>query len=325
MQFQWDPRTWSKIRRGLTFSFFIITLRLLVLWVWVLRPRWQRGTIITLTTGSSGVTTTDVDEVSDPGVPKIQEASRPPTPTPLSPEQRRTLDWVRRGSHDDSLYTFDYTQDVHRLEAAVRHRPQSEGSEPREVETEEVADQDTDFTPDSNDGEIESPPQLDLPVEDNTEDVIETNPEEVPDEGISSEAEREEVEPATIERPTTSLSFHPEDNRSEDDDEEVAVTNPMIDISKEYELPLPDTEEGKEEEEVMEDAPEKETAEENVEIIPVLERATEKRPHRHRRGTLSPEKRQELTDLKSKLEFLQALRKRGKQPGKHSLRKSVKS
>ncbi|KAK8089591.1 hypothetical protein PG997_004552 [Apiospora hydei] len=304
---------------------FIITVYLDALLAWVLEPRSQREAITDQTTGSTGVTTTGADEVSAPGVLEIQEASRLPTPTPLSPEQRRTLDWVHRGSHDDSSYTFDYAQDVHRLEATVPDRPQSEGSEPRQTETEEAINQDTVITLDNNDGEVESTAQVGFPEEGTTEDVVEIGPGEIQDKGASSHTdEEEETDPVTIERPTTSLSFHPEDERSDDDDEEVVATRPTVDINKEYELPHPDTEEEKEvvvadvfkeqaaeaaPKEVVEDTPEEDTAEDNVEIIPVLERTTQKRPHRDRRDT----KRDELMELRSKLEFLQALRGREKE------------
>ncbi|KAK8056787.1 hypothetical protein PG993_002014 [Apiospora rasikravindrae] len=309
MLFQWDPRSWRKVHRILITISFIITVYFEALLAWVLEPLSQRGAITNQTAGSTGVTTTGADEVSAPGVLETQEASRPPLPTPLSLEQRRTLDWVRHGSHDDSLYTFEYAQDVHRLEATVPDRPQSEGSEPRQVETEEPIDQDTVITLDDNDGQVEPSPQVEFPEEDTTEDVVEIITEEIQDKGASSATDGEETDPVTIERPTTSRSFHPEDERSDDDDEELAVTRPTFDINKEYELPQPDTEEEVVEdtpEEVVKDAPEEETTEDNIEIIPVPERTTEKRPHRRRRDT----KRDVLMDLRSKLGLLQALREK---------------
>ncbi|KAK7924711.1 hypothetical protein PG985_006765 [Apiospora marii] len=127
----------------------------------------------------------------------------------------------------------------------------------------------------------------------------------------------EVVRPDSIERPTTSLSFHPEDEQhGDDDDREVAAPSPTIDITKEYQLPQRDSDVTSEWEAVQDGAPETEVAvEENVEVIPVVERTTEKppRPRRQQRpDTLSRDKRNELMELRSKLKLLHALREREK-------------
>lgn len=293
---------WRQVRWGLLLSYYIITVHVQALGIWILKPRWQKRT-----------ETTTPEEVSPPGDPEIPEASPPHPPTPLSSEQRRTLDWVRLRSHDDSSYTFDYAQDHHQLEATVPERPQSEGSEPRQPEAENVVEKEIcTITPKGNDDGLETPPQAGPPIEDyTTQQVEETGVGETPDEGVHSEEEGEEARPDSIERPTTSLSFHPEyDQHEDDDDREVAVTSPTIDITKEYQLPQSTSDATSEEEEVVNSAPKAEVAvEENVEIIPVIEQTTEKPPRIQRRlDTLSRDKRNELMELRSKLLLLQELR-----------------
>ncbi|KAK6843424.1 hypothetical protein PG987_004284 [Apiospora arundinis] len=304
-------------------------------------------------TGSPELTTTtDGDEVSVPSVSEVSQASLPSQES-LSLEQRRTLEWVRQGSRDDSSYTFDYAQDGHRLEAAVPDRPQSEGSEPREIEVDETSEVENivDIQHTNNDD------QFGLPVDDTTEESVDqeevvdqeeevgiqhtdtdverqlstetvlpvaetievlkgtTTEERQDDEIESSDSEEEEIRPESIERPTTSLSFRDEDERGDyDDDREVATTSLMVDITQEYELPQSDEDVIAEEEEEVEaaadDTPDEEAAEESVEVIPDQERITEERPRLLHQHNLSPERRAELTDLKSKLVLLQLLRER---------------
>ncbi|KAK8139873.1 hypothetical protein PG984_000996 [Apiospora sp. TS-2023a] len=309
MHFQWDPRTWRKIRWGLYIIRLIIAVHLRALEAWVQERRWRKRTA-TQTTDSTGSKTTTVEEVSLAGDTEIPEASPSHSPTPLSSEQRRTLDWVRLGSHDDSSCTFEYAQDHFRLEAAVPDRPQSEGSEPRQPGVEVLVEEESSTTnPEGND-------QAGSPIKNHTtQEVDDTEVGETPDEDVHSEGDGEEARPDSIERPSTSLSFHPEDDQQEDDDDrEVAVTSPTIDITKEYQLPKPNSDVISEEAEVADSAPEAEVAvEEHVEVIPVIERATDKPPCRQQRlDTLSRDKRNELMELRSKLKLLQALREREK-------------
>ncbi|KAK8095472.1 hypothetical protein PG999_013494 [Apiospora kogelbergensis] len=378
MLFQWNPRTWNKVRWGLLYLYFIISVYFQALRAWVRRPRRQRRTrtrtvgFVNRETGSPKLTTTeattDGGEANNPSGSEASQASFS-APAPLSSEQRRTLEWVRQGSHDDSFYVFDYAQDVHCLEANVPLRPQSEGSEPRKIEAgdtveeDEVADKEeiddiqhtiddethssteiglhmddtteevvvqaeeedvgqevtdhgdtVDIQHINNNGEKRSSTQIILPTDDTIEDVLDTGAEEIRgDEGVSSESDGEEVRPESIERPSTSLSFHYEDeSHKDDDDEEVATTNPATDITKEYELPL--SEEEAEEEAAVENTPEEEAAKETIETVPALERITQESPRLRHQNNLSPERRTELLDLRSKLELLQSFRARENKP-----------